>query len=450
MGSINLFEYQNKESYEGEFEGLEAFLDDVWKNREKSGYSFGNKTQDETQRFINFFHNTKELKSTKYVGVIHFEGKQINLLPKIFHQPNKEPNLCGIQNHILWWLSYCRKIKFPNYKTALDHSEDDFFEVLIYLFAKYTLNLLGNTLYQQYEQVNEELSFVKGRIDMNRYINVNLTKARWHKVSCSFDAFEFDNKFNRIIKFVCKQLLPVAKQSANRQKLREILFILDDVADEPATADDCSRIAFNPMFEDFATVRDYCYLFLKNSISLSHNNKLQLFAFLLPMEYVFEDFIYGFIDQEIESIKANAQNMSKSLDKSELFKLRPDLMLQYGDKRIIADTKCKIIYNNDSDPKNGLSQSDLYQMVAYAIRFELTDIVLFYPDTVGKYVKDIFELTIPDDLAGKEINIKAFQVPIINKEVIEGNDSPGATLGELFTVTKQALITRINEVLLID
>jgi 5-methylcytosine-specific restriction enzyme subunit McrC len=285
---------------------------------------------------------------------------------------------------------------------------------------------------------------------MNRYINDNLTKARWHKVSCSFDAFEFDNKFNRIIKFVCKQLLPLAKQSANRQKLREILFILDDVADEPATADDCSRIAFNPMFEDFATVRDYCYLFLKNSISLSHNNKLQLFAFLLPMEYVFEDFIYGFIDQEIESIKVNAQNMSKSLDKSELFKLRPDLMLQYGDKRIIADTKCKIIYNNDSDPKNGLSQSDLYQMVAYAIRFELTDIVLFYPDTVGKYVKDIFELTIPDDLAGKEINIKAFQVPIINKEVIEGNDSPGATLGELFTVTKQALITRINEVLLID
>lgn len=115
MASINLFEYQNKEPYEEDFEGLEAFLDDIWKNREKSGFDFGQKKpKSETQRFINFFHNTKELKSNKYVGVIHFEGKQINLLPKIFHQPNAEPNLCGIQNHILWWLSYCRKIKFPN------------------------------------------------------------------------------------------------------------------------------------------------------------------------------------------------------------------------------------------------------------------------------------------------------------------------------------------------
>lgn len=445
MASINLFEYQNKEPYEDDFEGLEAFLDDIWKNREKSGFDFGQKNpKSETQRFINFFHNTKELKSNKYVGVIHFEGKQINLLPKIFHQPNEEPNLRGIQNHVLWWLSYCRKIKFPNYKSALDHSEDDFFEVLIYLFAKYTLNLLSNTLYQQYEEVNQELSFVKGRIDMNRYINDNLTKARWHKISCTFDAFEFDNEFNRIIKFVAKMLLNVAKQSDNRQKLREILFILDEVSDAPATAEQCQRIEFNPMFEEFNTVRDYCHLFLTNSISLSHNNKLQLFAFLLPMEYVFEDFIFGFIDRELEDISAKAQESSKHLDTQKHFKLKPDLMLSIGERKIIADTKYKVIYHDSSDPKNGLSQADLYQMVAYAVRFKLTEIILFYPDNIKGYNSEVFRLDISDELADANIIIQAFQVPIINQAVLAGEVKINITLEEMFKHTRLQLIERIK------
>ena len=58
MSSINLFEYQNKESYDNQYKGLEAFLDDIWKNREKSGFNYGQKNvKEESQRFINFFHN---------------------------------------------------------------------------------------------------------------------------------------------------------------------------------------------------------------------------------------------------------------------------------------------------------------------------------------------------------------------------------------------------------
>lgn len=60
---------------------------------------------------------------------------------------------------------------------------------------------------------------------------------------------------------------------------------------ERSTAEQCSRISFNPMFGEFETVRVYCQLFLTNCISFDYKNDLKLFAFLLPMEYVFEDFI---------------------------------------------------------------------------------------------------------------------------------------------------------------
>ena len=136
------------------------------------------------------------MKSNKYVGVIHFEGKKINLLPKIFFDAEKEyseRDLSHIQNHVLWWLSYCRKIKFPNYQTSLGSTKSDFFEVLIYLFSKYTRELLSSSIYQQYEEINRELSFIKGRLNTTDYITQNISKGRWHKLNCTYDAFVFDN-----------------------------------------------------------------------------------------------------------------------------------------------------------------------------------------------------------------------------------------------------------------
>jgi len=226
---VNLFEHQNKVEFIKDSSGLEDFLDDIWKNREKSGYYFGEQNDKiEVQQFIQFFHKTKELKSNKYVGVIHFEGKRINLLPKIFYDPEtevSEEKVNGIQNHILWWLSYCRKIKFPNYQTTLANQKSDFFEVLIYLFSKYTRELLNNSIFQQYEEKSNELSFIKGRLNTNEYINENLAKARWHKLNCTYDAFVFDNKFNRIIKYVSTLLFNVTGNSENKKHLRERYFL---------------------------------------------------------------------------------------------------------------------------------------------------------------------------------------------------------------------------------
>lgn len=205
---INLFEYQNREELTEEFDELEMFLDEIWNQREKTGYYFGEDEEEEkveAQRFIQFLHKTGEVKSNKYVGVIHFEGKKINLLPKIFYQEGKKltnRDVNAIQQHILWWLSYCRKIKFPNYQTSLDTEQSNFFEVLIYLFAKYTRQLLGHSIYQQYEEARREMSYIRGRLDVDRYITQNLSRARWHKVNCVFDPFVLDNRFNQIIKFV--------------------------------------------------------------------------------------------------------------------------------------------------------------------------------------------------------------------------------------------------------
>ena len=451
---LNLFEYQNKIAIKDDFDGLESFLDEIWAKREKNSfYSENSEDKIESQRFMQFIHKSKELKSNKYVGVIHFNGNKINLLPKIFFDSSKEyktEEVNQIQNHILWWLSYCRKIKFPNYQASLGSAKSDFFEVLIYLFSKYTCELLNSSIYQQYEEVNRELSFIKGRLNTNEYMNENLSKGKWHKLNCTYDAFVMDNEFNRIIKYVTTLLFNVTSSQDNKKNLREILFILDEVSDERATAEQCSRVSFNPMFGEFETVRDYCQLFLTNCVSFDYKNELKLFAFLLPMEYVFEDFIFGFIEKEIADVKPLSQIRTTYLDKNKNFLLKPDLFLKIGEKNVIADTKYKIIYKDIKDSKNGISQSDLYQMVAYGIRFKVDEIKLFYPDTINGYEEEENEIIIQDELAsGSEISIKTYQLPIVNRQIFENTNDENLELKNIFKDTKIKLKQRLEEILVL-
>lgn len=451
---INLFEYQNKQEFNGSFQALENFLDDIWNKREKSSFHSGDKIEKiEVQQFLQFLKKTNELKSNKYVGVIHFEEQKINLLPKIFFDSDREYlplEINAIQNHIIWWLSYCHKIKFPNYQTSLGSLKNDFFEVLIYLFSKYTRELLSNSVYQQYQEIDEELSFMKGRLYMNEYIHKNLAKGRWHKINCTYDAFVIDNKFNRIIKYVSTLLFNATASPENKKYLHEILFILEEVSDTRSTAEECTNIQFNPMFGCFETVRDYCYLFLRNSISIEYKNELKLFAFLLPMEYVFEDFIFGFIDKEIPEVIAKAQKSFIHLDQNEFFLLKPDLYLEIGSRKIIADTKYKIVYRDEYDFKNGILEKDLYQMVAYAIRFKINEIKLFYPATIIDHQVNESEIIIKDELAdGIKINIKSFQLPIMNIDLINQQNVEEKELSKIFYDTKMKLIDRLKHILVL-
>jgi 5-methylcytosine-specific restriction enzyme subunit McrC len=446
---MNLFEYKNKETLasSSSFFALEEFLDEVWCNREKSKGYYGDKSRGTgSQQFLEFLHKTKEIKSKKYVGVIHFNEERINLLPKIFFNSEKETveedKLCQIQNHILWWLSYCRKVKFPNYQTILGSSKSDFFEILIYIFSKYTKELLSNSVYQQFEEISEEVTFMRGRLNVSDYINNNLSTGKWHKLNCTYDSFVLDNKFNRIIKHVSNMLFKVTKNSDNKKQLREILFILDDVTTEVATSEQCANIKFNTMFSQFETVKDYCQLFLSNSISFNYKNDLKLFAFLLPMDDIFEDFIFGFIKKELgEDMDVRDKINNTYLDNDKNFKLIPDLLITTNKGEIIADTKYKIIDLKPGSEKKIVS-SDLYQVLTYAIRFNVKVAVLFYPNTVVDDGPNNKTFEVNDELADNNtmITIKAYKLPIIDITVLPNQaNQTNQTINELFKNAKDIL-----------
>ena len=69
----------------------------------------------------------------------------------------------------------------------------------------------------------------------------------------------------------------------------------------------------------------------------------------------------------------------------QLFQTRPDIIIrdQAGRARLIIDTKWKRISTQLEDKKQGVSQTDVYQMMAYGELYDCADLLLLYPRQTG-------------------------------------------------------------------
>ena len=80
--------------------------------------------------------------------------------------------------------------------------------------------------------------------------------------------------------------------------------------------------------------------------------------------------------------------------------------------------------------------------------FNVDLINLFYPNTVLKDQFEVSTLEIKDKLANdKIVRIKAYQLPVINKEILNGESDANVALSERFLQTKEKLVKVLREIL---
>lgn len=256
---------------------------------------------------------------------------------------------------------------------------DDYLELLIYVFANYTEEILSQQPFQAYQKVEEETTFLKGRLSFENYTKHNLTTGKWQNMYCTHEPFVYDNLFNRIIKYVTRRFSAISENYLNKEKLNKILFLLHDVSDIRCTTEDCEKVKLNPLYDDHKNILELCKLFLSNQVIDMDSEDNRNFCFLVPMEYIFEDFIFGFISDKWPSLNIRSQSTDfLALNQgSQVFQIRNDI---YINDKLIIDTKYKIRGTGDG-LKAGVNQNDLYQMVSYSIRRNCKDVLLLYPNT---------------------------------------------------------------------
>ena len=399
---INAYEFQKIKTSqmstawqeEGALEELERFLQENWELR-SAFYTDMELTK--RQQFIDF-DKKNGFKTRNYVGTIHFRGEQLNVFPKIFKEDEDDYDtsdlkVADLMKDLILWLEYCNKINFPfiSFKGDVDES-DSFLELLITVYVRYVKSAVDRQLFFCYEDVAEEGSVVKGKIDFKDYINKKYPTGQLHRMLYYYSRFQFDNKLNQIIKHTCRLLYNTTSQNSNKRIIHDILMKLGDVSDRNCLPYDCDTIKLNSLQANYSTILSMSKMFLLNKVSTDNLGVSDSFCFLFPAELLFEGFVAGFI-KETYSDQAKITAQSRKLYLTELvvdgevignrFQLREDIVVEFGDTVIVLDTKYKEI-----DPLNrikhyakrlGIEDNDMRQMAIYANRRGAKKMYLLYP-----------------------------------------------------------------------
>jgi 5-methylcytosine-specific restriction enzyme subunit McrC len=477
---INLFEFvkypweSSKElkdiSDKNKFsDNLEKVLDKIWAERKRFIPSelLYYQSSSKKQRFIDFRKN--EIVPRNWIGTIHLRSNNeeyvVNLLPKIFYKENhtyttRETD--SIFAHILWWLSGSEKQNYSSMESSLGALKSDLLEILVWIYSSYTLEVLSSTSYNYYETVSEDIETVKGQIDFNSYVQ-NFDKGKKYQLPCVFDSFQYDNLFNRIVKYISTILKDFTINPQTKRNLEEILFILDDVEYSSVTIEDCDKVVLNPIYTEFRTILDNCSMFLSSLSVYKWKDDYSVFALLIPSEKLFENFIFSVLKNNISSpIKSVSRSRPKSSRiylvrqlpslKANKYKMINDIVVELEDKSfILFDTKYKRLFNLNEENEEwneeyNISQADIYQMVSYAIGSGISNIGLIYPQLPFDNQNTplpIYE--IEDEFTnGTVIRIHPFKVDIVHSRKLEFDLSD--KLENIFESTTKTLIHQLNDV----
>lgn len=368
------------------------------------------------------WNHIKYVRALNYVGVVQVPGLVVEILPKVDTSPDEDTKpfrrgdkrQCLAQDNLLYMLSFTRKIPIRDRDLAsLRLQRLPLLEALIMIFAEQLLGELGKGLDRAYVHREENVRYLKGKLLLNQ--NIRYNAAHKERVFVGYDEFVSDTWLNRILKAACHRLLTIAKATRTQWRLREATLYFADVSDYRICEHHFQNVHLNRNTERFSALLNFCRIVLTQFAPTPSADKLRTFNLLFPMETLFEEFVAEFIRRyredfdlshnmlHIQAARRRKWLLRNTADVGK-FRLKPDIIIDsdHGHTRTIIDTKWKRLKSDSEDSKNGVSQADLYQLYAYAHRYNSPDNVLLYPKVEGVTAK-AYRLDGEDD---KQIRIE--------------------------------------------
>jgi len=337
------------------------------------------------------------LQARNYVGVIQTDsGLVIEILPKIHRERNKEEE--SIPDTRKLFLRMLRTVKDSPFK---QFNESDIatykmhiMEIFIHLFIKEMNELVRQGIRSGYVTMEENSKFLKGKLRINDHIKKNIIhKERFY---IEYDDFIRDRPENRLIKSTLSLLLKTSGSNDNIKKLRELVFIFDDVNESGDIKGDFGKCVNNRLMKHYDTVLKWCRVFLQGESFTNWKGNGRVNAILFPMNEVFESYVTSVLRQSGIFNEFKAQSREKYLAKENdkgIFQVVTDITASAGDTFYIMDAKWKLIDSTDRANKYGVSQADMYQLLSYAKIYEADHkdlrLVLIYPEN-EKFREPVF------------------------------------------------------------
>ncbi|BDY13885.1 McrC family protein [Hydrogenimonas cancrithermarum] len=333
-------------------------------------------------------HGKKALRAKNYVGLVQFhDGTTIEILPKI---ADLENDIEGAREILLRMLRTLKKSPFRHLdKARLKATRLPLFEIFVSMFLEAVADLVRRGIKSDYISREENLKYLKGKLKIGEHLKRNfIHKERFY---VAYDEFLSDRVENRLIKTTLQTLYKRSRSSVNQQRIREFLFVFDDIGTSHDHRSDFKKVKLDRQMAHYEQVLAWCRIFLLGQSFGPYRGRDVAFALLFDMNRLFESYVGAWfkVAKEYTDRKIVLQHgihhlvylEKKGREKDGKFRLKPDIVIDGGD--IVADTKWKLL---DEENKNqGVSQGDMYQLFAYGKKYEgCKELLLIYPKSHTK------------------------------------------------------------------
>jgi len=337
-------------------------------------------------------HGRHALRARGVVGILAAGDASLEILPKIDVAPGEttDHQNAAIRKRLVHMLAVALDLKIDlGVITDLAWQRETLLEILIRIFCDKLTEALRKGMPRRYITCEDDLPTLRGQLDITRQFTRHAVNPS--RLACRFDLLSEDTPLNRIMKAAVLRLARLSRRAANQQRLRELAFVYADITDVSVAALPWDQVVIDRTNRAWQELFAMARLFLQDRYQTTTGGAGQGTAMLFEMNALFEEYVGRLIARALAGTELtvslqggrlfclSAQDSGRAL-----FQTRPDILIRQGSRVThVIDTKWKRISARIDDPKQGVSQADVYQMMAYAQLYDAPRLTLLYPHHPG-------------------------------------------------------------------
>lgn len=320
------------------------------------------------------------LHAAEVVGCIQTSSIRVNVLPKL-DTPSEERDRAFLIN-MLTAADYLRKpFSAPAHIKA---SSLDPLETLIFEVASEISSGLFDGVPRRYEEKQEELSTVRGRIDFKRL--ATRLPSDQIRIPVRHSPLHANNKLTTSLKGTILLLHRISKSNANRFLLASALSQFDAVPIQKLELSVLMSLRLTTAEKKWARAISVAKMLLSSrSPDPTFSGQNEAFSLLFPLQHLFERAMRNILLTTLAGSDLQSTHHSESrflyydeTDGSGVVRLRPDYVLKKSEEIIaVADAKWKRA--SETARAHGIKRDDLYQITSYLSRYKASHALVFLP-----------------------------------------------------------------------
>lgn len=273
-------------------------------------------------------------------------------------------------NNIYHMLAYAfQNLNQENYDDVAVESFDEMYDMFAAILAKGIGLQLKRGLYREYISFQEELPFMRGKIDMYGTVRNKLLHKRL--LTCNFDELSEDNLLNRILKTTVMLLLKNAKVKAQyKDDLKKEMLYFSDVGLLNPSDIHWSSIRFQRNNQTYRMLISICQLIIEGMLITTDKGDYRLASFIdeQRMCRLYEKFILEYYIRHFPELKVSASQIPWSVDdgiRTMLPIMQSDIFIQKDSTVLIIDAKYYSHTTQKQYDKHTVYSDNMYQIFTY-------------------------------------------------------------------------------------